>query len=67
LELTLSDISYNSWFYTKTKLTHTPNLSPRSKLHQTPWWLQSIHFASIDPCRLHHIVGFIKSLSRPWC
>ena len=32
-----------------------------------PWWLQTIHVESFDPCRLHHIVGFIKSLSKPWC
>jgi len=46
---------------------HTPNLSPRPKLQRAPWWLQTIHVASFDPCRFHHIVGFSKSLSKPRC
>jgi len=53
-------------FFTKATLSHTPYLSPKPKLHQAPWWLKAIHFTSFDPFRLHHIVGFIKTLSKPW-
>jgi len=49
LDLTLNEISCNLWFYTKTTLSHTPNLTPRPKLHQAPWWLHAIHVASFDP------------------
>jgi len=50
--------NHATWFWTKTTL----NLSPRPKLHPNSMIAWSNPLASFDPFRLHHIVGFIKSL-----
>jgi len=42
--------------------SHIPNLSLRPKLPPSSMMAWSNPLASFDPCRLHHIVGFIKLL-----